>query len=78
MHGDSNVKFTTVKLSVTHCVVIRKYELTDLCTRLLVLKYRVYTKGWCGLPLFTIETAPFFCVYPVLFWLLTSLHILES
>jgi hypothetical protein len=28
-------------------------------------KYRVHTKEWCGFPLFTIETAPFFCVYPV-------------
>jgi hypothetical protein len=27
--------------------------------------YRVYTKEWRGLPLFTIETAPFFCVYSV-------------
>jgi hypothetical protein len=24
--------------------------------------YRVYTKEWCGFPLFTIESAPFFCV----------------
>jgi hypothetical protein len=28
-------------------------------------KYRVYTKEWCGFPLFTIETAPFFCVYSI-------------
>jgi hypothetical protein len=27
--------------------------------------YRIYTKEWCGSPLFTIETAPVFCVYPV-------------
>jgi hypothetical protein len=27
--------------------------------------YRVYTKEWCGFPLLTIETAPFFCVHPV-------------
>ena len=26
---------------------------------------QVYTKEWCGFPLFTIATAPFFCVYPV-------------
>jgi hypothetical protein len=26
-------------------------------------KYSVYTKEWCDSPLFTIETAPFFCVY---------------
>jgi hypothetical protein len=30
-----------------------------------ILLYRVYKKEWCGIPLFTIETAPFFCVYPV-------------
>jgi hypothetical protein len=27
--------------------------------------YREYTKEWCGFPLFTIATAPFFCVYSV-------------
>jgi hypothetical protein len=27
--------------------------------------YRIYTNEWCGFPLFTIETAPFFCVDPV-------------
>jgi hypothetical protein len=27
--------------------------------------YRVYTKEWCVSIVFTIETAPLFCVYPV-------------
>jgi hypothetical protein len=27
--------------------------------------YRAYTKEWCGIKLFTFETAPFFCVWPV-------------
>jgi hypothetical protein len=27
--------------------------------------YRVYTKEWCGIHIMYIETAPYFCVYPV-------------
>jgi hypothetical protein len=28
--------------------------------------YRIYTKEWCGINSLLVETAPFFCVCPVL------------
>ena len=33
--------------------------------------YRVYTKEWCCFPLFTIESALFFCVY---LYIYTGIH----
>jgi hypothetical protein len=29
--------------------------------------YRAYTKEWCGINSLLVETAPLFCVYPVLY-----------
>jgi hypothetical protein len=51
--------------SCTHCVILA--YMFSYATRPVyhIYIYRIYTNEWCGVPLFTIETAPFFCVYPV-------------
>jgi hypothetical protein len=60
----SGLVFFNSYLGVTEILIICcNADTFDVSSRI----YRVYTKEWCGFPLCTIETAPLFCVYPVLY-----------
>jgi hypothetical protein len=62
--GDCVYAYTCLWLRVD-VNVVKQDLLSSLLRFLKHAQYRIYTKKWCGFPLFTIETAPLFCVYSV-------------